>query len=353
MIIDFNDKYQIRELSELELNAIVFYIIKNINKFNMKNFLFSLQVLIAIILDESPDMNETLYSIIKKKNNNDIPFIDITINFFKGVLDNIKQFEMIEKNNENKNNIYLTVNCLINLFEIVELFCWDNIRKNLDKKYLDEINEAIKMQFNLLLNLKQEEENNAFIITKLELCSAIRKFLSRYSSGKSEENINPKNLLKNYLINGELWPISFDDNEIDNEINSIFGNFEITISQAVNLYDYLGGDIQKLVEIKEKCLNYSEKILNSKKILEEEKINNIEQRNSILDNNLKEIIKNEIRKSIYPKKNIDVLPEKTDDENEKNEEKENISEENNEEEEEEVEEEEEKEEIEKNEEIIY
>ena len=155
MIIDFNDKYQIRELTELELNAIVFYIIKNINKFNMKNFLFSLQVLIAIILDESPDMNETLYSIIKKKNNNDIPFIDITINFFKGVLDNIKQFEMIEKNNENKNNIYLTVNCLINLFEIVELFCWDNIRKNLDKKYLEEINEAIKMQFNLLLNLKQ------------------------------------------------------------------------------------------------------------------------------------------------------------------------------------------------------
>ena len=83
------------------------------------------------------------------------------------------------------------------------------------------------MQFNLLLNLKQEEENNAFIITKLELCSAIRKFLSRYSSGKSEENINPKNLLKNYLINGELWPISFDDNEIDNEINSIFGNFPL------------------------------------------------------------------------------------------------------------------------------
>ena len=183
-----------------------------------------------------------------------------------------------------------------------------------------------------------------------------RKFLSRYSSGKSEENINPKNLLKNYLINGELWPISFDDNEIDNEINSIFGNFEITISQAVNLYDYLGGDIQKLVEIKEKCLNYSEKVLNSKKNLDEEKINSIEQRNSILDNNLKEIIKNEIRKSIYPKKIKDVLPDNTDNENEKKEEKENISEENNEEEEDEVEEEEEdeeKEEVQKDEEIIY
>ena len=69
----------------------------------------------------------------------------------------------------------------------------DDIGKNLDNKYLEDINESIKIQFDSILNLKHDDDNN----TLIELCSAIRKFLSRYSSGKSDENINPKNLLKN------------------------------------------------------------------------------------------------------------------------------------------------------------
>ena len=347
MIIDFNDKYQIRELTEIELNSIVCYILKKNNKLDTKNFLFSLQVLIAIILDESPYMNETLYSIIEKKNNKDIPFIDITINFFKGVLDNIKQFEEIEKDAKNNYNNYLTVNCLINLFEIVELFCWDNIRKNLDKKYFENISEEIKVQFNSALNLKQEEKNNVNLITKLELCSAIRKFISRYCAGKSEENIKVDQLLKSYLVNGELWPISFDNDEIDIEINKIFGNNEIKISQAVNLYDYLGGDAQKLEEIKEKFMKYSEKYLQLKNNMKEEKINDTKKSKTQLDNNSKEIIK--IRKSINTKN----LKDEIVDNNNEGEENKNILEENNieEMEEEEIEEEEEEEEEKKEEEI--
>jgi len=69
----------------------------------------------------------------------------------------------------------------------------DDIGKNLDNKYLEDINESIKIQFDSILNLKHDDDNNALI----ELCLAIRKFLSLYSSGKSDENINPKNLLKN------------------------------------------------------------------------------------------------------------------------------------------------------------
>ena len=71
---------------------------KNNNKFNEKNFLFSLQFLIATILDESQSMNETLLLILEKPENNNIPFIDIDINFFKGASENIKQFETLEEN---------------------------------------------------------------------------------------------------------------------------------------------------------------------------------------------------------------------------------------------------------------
>lgn len=275
LIINFIDKYQQRELTEIELNAVVCYILKNENnpKFDMKNFLFSLQVLIDIILDESPNMNETLISILETKNN--LPFIDLDKNFFKEVLENIKQFEIFEENNQrnSNNNItnnYFTINCLINLIEIVELFCWKNIRNNLDKKYFDDINNQIKKQFDNLLSLNQDDPNNTFMITKLELCSAIRKFLSRSLAGKSDENINPKNLLKSYITNAEFWPINFADMDIETEINMIFGKIDVYISQSVKLFDYLGGDGQKLEEIKDKYDKYAERYKKSKELTTKE-----------------------------------------------------------------------------------
>ena len=338
LIINFRDKYQLKELTEIELNAIVCYILKNKNnnKFDKKKFLFSLQFLIATILDESPSMSETLLSILEKPENNNIPFFDIDINFFNGVLENIKQFETLEENNENKNkdknSNYLTVNCLINLIELVELFCWNDIRNNLDNKYLEDINESIKLQFDLILNLKHDDENNTLIVSKLELCSAIRKFLSRYSSGKSDENINSKNLLKNYIINEELWPINLAELNLDTEINMIFGNLDVKISQAVKLYDYLGGDGEKLEEIKNKYNKFAEKNKQLKQNLKIENVNNNKEKDEKI-NNLNEIIREE-RKSNISLDNNDV--ELGNDIAEEEEEKsEDSNEENNEEEEEE------------------
>ena len=337
LIINFRDKYQLKELTEIELNAIVCYILKNKNnnKFDKKKFLFSLQFLIATILDESPSMSETLLSILEKPENNNIPFFDIDINFFNGVLENIKQFETLEENNENKNkgnnSNYLTVNCLINLIELVELFCWNDIRNNLDNKYLEDINESIKLQFDLILNLKHDDENNTLIVSKLELCSAIRKFLSRYSSGKSDENINSKNLLKNYIINEELWPINLAELNLDTEINMIFGNLDVKISQAVKLYDYLGGEGEKLEEIKNKYNKFAEKNKQLKQNLKIENVNNNKEKDEKI-NNLNEIIREE-RKSNISLDNNDV--ELGNDIAEEEEEKsEDSNEENNEEEEE-------------------
>ena len=281
---------------EIELNAVIYYIMsnKNNNKFDMKNFLISLQVLMDIILDESPSINEALYSILETKDN--LPYIDIDKNFFKGVLQNIKQFETFEEFSENINNNinnnYLTINCLINLIEIVELFCWENIRNNLDKKYFEDMTEKMKLFFDDLAPNRDEVQGDEFVITKLDLCSAIRKYLSRYLSGKSEENINPKNLLKSYIIKAELWSNNYDENDIENEINIIFANCEIQISQALKLYDYLGGDTILLEEINNKYMKFTDKYKNLKKIENIEKTNDIYERST-----LSEIIKDEIRSS--------------------------------------------------------
>ena len=42
----------------------------------------------------------------------------------------------MKENKKNSNSF--TISTLINLFKLVELFCWDIIRENLDKKYLQD-----------------------------------------------------------------------------------------------------------------------------------------------------------------------------------------------------------------------
>ena len=186
----------------------------------------------------------------------------MVLKFFKNISENIQKFEKFYEIKEKKDNKYLTIDCLINLLEIIELFCWEYIRNNLDKKYFDDISEKIKNQFDNIFNAKKEIQDDIFMITKGELCSAIRKLLSRYLSGKNEDCINPKNLLKSYITKYELWPSQLIDNDIENDINTIFGNLDVHISQSVKLYDHLGGDEEKLEDIKNKYKQFEEKYIN-------------------------------------------------------------------------------------------
>ena len=257
LILQFIDKYRQRELTKIEFYAVVDYILKNQNnnKTNLQDFLFSLQVLIYIILEESPKINETLYSILERGDK--MQYKDIGLNVFKNIYENIKKVENI-----NENDIYLTVDCLLNLLEIFELFCWENIKNNLGNKYLLDINDAIKSQFNTIFNNNNEIKNDALMINKNELCSAIRKFISRYLSDKNEDSINPNNLLKSYITKDELWPTNLAENDIENDINTIFGNLDIYVSQSVKLYDFLGGDKEKLENIKNKYKQFEKEYIN-------------------------------------------------------------------------------------------
>ena len=115
---------------------------------------------------------------------------------------------------------------------------------------------------------------------------------------RSDENLNPKNKLNNYLTNIELWPINYAEDEIiEDEINKIFGKEEIELAQAEKLYEYLGGDISKLEELIKKYEKKEKKESNNKDI--KKKYNRIENYNIIIENKdedeiNKNMIKNEI-----------------------------------------------------------
>ena len=269
IIINFIKKYQQRDLTQIELTNVIRYINHNKknNEFDILSFLFLLELLIDIILESSPDINEKLNNIIKVMN--DSPNIKIIKNFLNSMEENIEDND----NNDNNSNLF-TVNCLINLIDILELYCWDSIKNNLDKKYIENIDNNTKSHFDKYFEEHNLEENSQFVITKIDLCSAIRKFISRYLMGKNIDYINPKDKIKNYLTNIELWPINCEKKEIiEIEINKIFvENGNIDINQAVKLYEYLGGDLIKLKEIEK--INISENETNEKN--ENENNNNIQ-----------------------------------------------------------------------------
>ena len=75
----------------------------------------------------------------------------------------------------------------------------------------------------------------------MELCTAIRRFITRYLSGKSGENIIKNNKkLKSNLLNGEFWNGKFGF--VEDKLNRMFGDVDVKVYQAFKLYEYLGGD---------------------------------------------------------------------------------------------------------------
>ena len=263
--INFIKKYKQKKLCEKELEKIVNYL-KNNKNFDVKSVLFSLQYLINdLLISTKLYDNQKIYKITN---------IEIIKIFFNS----------LEENINNEDNLF-TVNCLIDLIDILELLSWDTLKKSLNNKYYEDIDNNIKSQMDKYfdLNNKKDEVNKenvnekndseyevkdeiteesvneendnedvpALIITKCDLCSALRKFIIRYLIEGGDNQINIKNNLKNYLVNSDLWPIYFIENNIIDEeiIEEIFGDINVEIIQAVKLYEYLGGEKSELEKL--------------------------------------------------------------------------------------------------------
>ena len=168
--------------------------------------------------------------------NNKICNIEIIRKFFN---------EIKEKFQDEDDDNSFTIDCLIHLIDFVELLFWDKLSQNLNEKYLNEFDENIKNQINNYFDKNNSEGNNT-MITKVDLCSVIRRFICRYLIIYTGENINPNNKLKTFLTNLDLWFFKSENKKIEEEINKIFGEIDVQISHAFKLYQYLGGDKIKL-----------------------------------------------------------------------------------------------------------
>ena len=149
----------------------------------------------------------------------------------------------INKEIQNKN--LFKVNSLMNIFNIFELLCWDKIKENLENEYKTKLNETIIKKFDSFYANKENER----YITKIKLATALRRFISRYLTGKrnEKESKEKKNLML-YLRKEELWDeIDFTKNEeFNKELNELFSDNDndclIMVGHSLELYEYLGGD---------------------------------------------------------------------------------------------------------------
>ena len=298
IITKFLEKYKPMELSSEELQ-IIFRYEKSVQKDKNNNFiqiLFSLQVLIDFILENNYNKNELLSNIVWQNDKNE------NISILK---------DLFDYNNNKMRNIF-KVGSLLNIFNIFELLCWDKIKENLINEYKKELNNNIKNKFNDFY--KENEDKKC--LTKIKLSTALRRFISRYLSGKRNQNeFNEKQSLLLYLSKAELWDeYKFTETkEFNDELHQLFSDEEnnclIMVGHAMELYNYLGGDNSVLNE-------YLDKLEEHEKI-EKNEIKNeiIEIKNEIIDiNEFDEDYYNEIIKEKYKDINDIIINKENEDE---------------------------------------
>ena len=155
-----------------------------------------------------------------------------------------------EFNNLLGNNNNFTLDKLISIFIFSEKLMFLNVFKKEQKKYASEKeSESDKNVFSLTDTNKKEIDNfykKERLITKEILCSAIRRYLSRYLSREQDLEKYFKNNKKNfidYFYIDDLWDFEINKNkEQKKEEIKLIKNMIIEVRQIISLYDYLGGD---------------------------------------------------------------------------------------------------------------
>ena len=267
IITQFIEKYKPAQLKQEELQVIFNYEIKEQNNRNniFIKILFSLQVLINYILENNNNKNELLINIISQNDK------DENISLLT---------ELFNHENIIKKKLF-KVETLMNIFNIFELLCWDTIKDNLLDEYKMALTDKIKNKFD---SFYKDQEDKRYI-TKIKFATALRRLISRYLSGKRNQNeFNENNNLFLYLPKAELWDeYKFTESqEFNKELYELFSDEEnnclIMVGHAFELYNYLGGDKSLLkkyfgnLEINKKEEN--NEIKNEINIINENNINN-------------------------------------------------------------------------------
>ena len=176
------------------------------------------------------------------------------------------------------------VNEILSIFEYFELLCFEEFKNNFDLGYKKELTKEQIKNINLYYiyenqNKSKNEINEnhkqiKFKIPKIELCSTLRKVMSRSLTGLREDyEIQPEaNLFEFLEYKEDIWsPKIFKNVSFSEEIEQI-KKFNILASQILNLYEILGGDEDLLGEEIQKMKNIEENIGKEEKEIKEVKV---------------------------------------------------------------------------------
>ena len=164
----------------------------------------------------------------------------------------------------NQNNF--TIFHIFSVYEYFELLCYDDFKNYTDNDYKKKIPEDKKKKL-LDYFKKKDDTKKGYLITKLILSGAVRKFTSRVLTGQRDDReINPdfeifsfmeykEDIWKNEVLNNANFSVEL------NELSEI----DIHVDNAVELYDALGGDKillgEKIVEKVENKQSKDQKVV--------------------------------------------------------------------------------------------
>ena len=124
---------------------------------------------------------------------------------------------------------------LFSVYEYFELLCYDDFKKNTDEDYMEKIPDEKLKKLNEHFD-KKDSTGKGYLITKLVLSSAVRKFISRFLSGKrNEQEVNCNFELFTYMqYREDIWKIEVrENNNFERELS------ELKFSQSLFASIYL------------------------------------------------------------------------------------------------------------------
>ena len=237
---------------------------------NYKKILFSIQLLIFYLNEKNKQEFEEDVKISKLIKEKILPsYVHLT-----------------EETKDFFNKTNFTIYHIFPVYEYFELLCYEDFKNNTDDDYKKNLSEEKVKSINNYFTEKEKE--NGYLITKIVLSGAVRKFISRILTGKRDDlEINPDFELFSYLeYKEDIWNSEvFNNNHFSDEISQL-SSLDIHVNNAINFYDVLGGD---------KCL-LGEKI--EQEVINKE-IKNKEEKNKIKNDQKKKKKKKNIEDTIF------------------------------------------------------
>ena len=253
ILINYAKKYEQVELSEILKNEL--FKLQNSEGFNYNEVLFSILILLFYLLQKNTK------NVLITNNNQGI---DEQIYNKETSLENIleEKPEYISIN-EDLNQLLKSheykIKHLIDVFEYIELWNYNEIIKNVDNKYKKNLEDGkIKLieeyfqnerdsnffEYKTINTTTSNKSNNINdkVITKSELSKATRKFISRHLSSKRKNQlIPPDNDLFLNLRRDDLWKKDFvNSTEFDKEMEDLRIKININVEHAVKFYELIG-----------------------------------------------------------------------------------------------------------------